>query len=81
MIISELDNIRFPLSLDELPQFIPYLDCLYNVVNTIHRCCYTNATVNISSAFNSILELKVINAIMEKSSDRTRHNCFYHPYH
>lgn len=36
LVVLELDCIRFPLSLDELPQLVPYLDRLYNVIQAIH---------------------------------------------
>ncbi|KAG0735202.1 hypothetical protein G6F35_008151 [Rhizopus arrhizus] len=81
LIVIELDSIRLPLSLDELPQMIPYLDRLYNVVDTIYRCCYENNTADVLSEFGNCLEPKVIKAITEKTTDRTRTNCFYHPYH
>ncbi|KAG1392259.1 hypothetical protein G6F60_012157 [Rhizopus arrhizus] len=35
LMVLELDCIRFPLSLDELPQLEPYLDQLYNAVEVI----------------------------------------------
>ncbi|KAL4207760.1 hypothetical protein CU097_007428 [Rhizopus azygosporus] len=81
LIVVELDSFRLPLSLDELPQMIPYLDRLYNVVDTIYRCCYENNTVDVLSEFGYCLEPKVVKAITEKTTDRTRSNCFHHPYH
>ncbi|KAG1052839.1 hypothetical protein G6F43_005042 [Rhizopus delemar] len=58
LIVVELDSIRLPLSLDELPQMIPYLDHLYNVVGTIYRCCYENNTADVLSEFGYYLEPK-----------------------
>ncbi|KAG1627874.1 hypothetical protein G6F45_007332 [Rhizopus arrhizus] len=58
LIVVELDSIRLPLSLDELPQMIPYLDRLYNVMDTIYRCCYENNTVDVLSEFGYCLEPK-----------------------
>ncbi|KAG1454699.1 hypothetical protein G6F55_007468 [Rhizopus delemar] len=58
LIVVELDSIRLPLSLDELPQMIPYLDRLYNVVGTIYRCCYENNTADVLSEFVYYLEPK-----------------------
>lgn len=81
LMVLELDFIRFPLSLDELPQLVPYLDRLYNVVEVIHHLCYANNTFTISNSFKPALDAKVIKAIMEKSTDRTRENPFYHPHH
>ncbi|CEI86111.1 hypothetical protein RMCBS344292_00556 [Rhizopus microsporus] len=81
LMVLELDCIRFPLSLDELPQLVPYLDRLYNVVEVIHHLCYTSNTFTISNSFKPALDAKVIKAIMEKSTDRTRENPFYHPHH
>lgn len=81
LMVLELDCIRFPLSLDELPQLVPYLDRLYSVVEVIHRLCYTSNTFTISNSFKPALDAKVIKAIMEKSTDRTRENPFYHPHH
>ncbi|KAI7895762.1 uncharacterized protein EV154DRAFT_412738 [Mucor mucedo] len=81
LVVCELDSIRLPLSLDELPQLIPYLGRLYNVVEVVHRLCYTTESCNISPNFGYTLEPKVIKAIMEKTVDRTRDNPFYHPYH
>ncbi|EIE79275.1 hypothetical protein RO3G_03980 [Rhizopus delemar RA 99-880] len=60
LIVVELDSIRLPLSLDELPQMIPYLDRLYNVVGTIYRCCYENNTADVLSEFVYYLEPKVL---------------------
>ncbi|CAO3650433.1 unnamed protein product [Mucor hiemalis] len=37
LMVAELDCIRFPLSLDELPQLVPYLDRLYHVIDVIHQ--------------------------------------------
>ncbi|KAG1444498.1 hypothetical protein G6F56_010273 [Rhizopus delemar] len=81
LMVLELDCIRFPLSLDELPQLVPYLDRLYNVVEVIHRLCYTSNTFIIGNSFKPALDAKVIKAIMEKSTDRNRENPFYHPRH
>jgi hypothetical protein len=81
LMVLELDCIRFPLSLDELPQLVPYLDRFYNVVEVIHYLCYTSNTFTISNSFKPALDAKVIKAIMEKSTDRTRENPFYHPHH
>lgn len=81
LIVVELDSIRLPLSLDELPQMIPYLNRLYNVVDTIYRCCYENNTADVLSKFGYYFQPKVIKAITEKTTDRTRNNCFYRPYH
>lgn len=81
LIVVELDSIRVPLSLDELPQMIPYLDCLYNVVDIIYRCCYENNTVDMLSEFGYCLEPNIIKAITEKTTDRARSNCYHHSYH
>lgn len=81
LMVLELNFIRFPLSLDELPQLVPYLDRLYNIVEMIHHLCYTSNTFIISNSFKPALDAKVIKAIMEKSTDRTRENPFYHPHH
>ncbi|GAA5804506.1 hypothetical protein HPULCUR_010004 [Helicostylum pulchrum] len=80
LIVSELDSIRLPLSLDELPQLIPYLDRLYNVVEAIHRLCYPCHAMQVNNSFGQVVKPKVIKAIMEKSTDRIRENPFYHPY-
>ncbi|KAL7316186.1 hypothetical protein PS15m_005322 [Mucor circinelloides] len=80
LMVLELDCIRFPLSLDELPQLVPYLDRLYNVVEVTHYLCYTSNAFIISNSFKLALDAKVIKAIMEKSADRTRKNPFYHPH-
>ncbi|KAI7895757.1 uncharacterized protein EV154DRAFT_393701, partial [Mucor mucedo] len=37
LVICELDSIRLPLSLAELPQFVPYPGRLYNTVEVFHR--------------------------------------------
>ncbi|KAI8967789.1 hypothetical protein BDF20DRAFT_829063, partial [Mycotypha africana] len=81
LVVSELDCVQLPLSLDELPQLVPYLGCLYNVVEVIHRLCYTSNAIKVNDSFGSTLEPKVIKAIMEKSTDRTRDHPFCHPYH
>ncbi|KAI7879855.1 uncharacterized protein EV154DRAFT_606349 [Mucor mucedo] len=77
----ELDTIRLPLSLDELPQFVPYLDRLYNVMEAIFNCCYNESNVSENCDFGVSLEPRVIKAITERSVDRTRVNCFYSYYH
>ena len=77
----ELDTIRLPLSLDELPQFVPYLDRLYNVMKAIFNCCYNESNVCENCDFGVSLEPRVIKAITERSADRTRVNCFYSLYH
>ncbi|KAG2216281.1 hypothetical protein INT45_003912 [Circinella minor] len=81
LVVTELDCVRLPLSLDELPQLVPYLGRLYNVVKVIHRLCYTSNAIKVNNSFGSTLEPKVIKAIIEKSTDKTRNNPFYHPYH
>ncbi|CEG75829.1 hypothetical protein RMATCC62417_10809 [Rhizopus microsporus] len=58
LVVIELDSIRLPLSLNELPQIIPYLDRLCNVVDTIYRCCYENNTGDVPNEFGYCLELK-----------------------
>lgn len=82
--MTELNNLRLPISLDELPQLVPYFDRLYNIVETIYYNCYSkdnmSATIEIDSN-NRTLEPKVLKAITEKTVDRTRYNCFYHPSH
>lgn len=79
----ELDTIRLPLSLDELPQFVSYLDRLHNVMEAIFNCCYTESNVCENGDLGVSLELepRVIKAITERSVDRTRVNCFYSYYH
>lgn len=82
LMILELDCIRFPLSLNELPQLIPCLDRLDNVVEVIYRLCYTSNAFTVSSSFKPALDAEVIKAmITEKSTNRTRENPFYHPHH
>ncbi|KAI8878570.1 hypothetical protein K501DRAFT_304696 [Backusella circina FSU 941] len=77
----ELDHFRLPLSMDELPQLIPYLHRLYNVVATTYSCCYKQKKLNGDMPSGSSLEPRVIKAITVKTSDRTRKNYLYHPYH
>lgn len=31
-IMTELNSLRLPISLDELPQLVPYFDRMYNIV-------------------------------------------------
>lgn len=77
LVVVELNSIQLPLSLDALPHIISYLDRLYNVMDTIHRCCYENNT----SECGYCLGPKIIRAITGQITDRIRSNCFYHPYH
>ncbi|EPB92140.1 hypothetical protein HMPREF1544_00965 [Mucor circinelloides 1006PhL] len=91
--MTELDHLRIPTALDELPQFVPYFDRLYNILATIHTNCYakdnvSNATTTTSTSTStntnsndSTLEPKVLKAITERTVDRGRYNCFYHPCH
>ncbi|KAI7893955.1 uncharacterized protein EV154DRAFT_415960 [Mucor mucedo] len=81
LMVAELDCIRFPLSLDELPQLVPYLDRLYHVVDVIHKLGYTSNAFQVDESFKPALDPKVIKAIMEKSVDRNRENSFYRPRH
>ena len=83
-VMIELDSFRIPMSLDELPQLVPYFERLYNVVKTIYINCYTkeNMSTRVAKATNDIndtLEPKILKAITEKTVDRSRYNCFYHP--
>ncbi|KAI7867763.1 uncharacterized protein EV154DRAFT_402776, partial [Mucor mucedo] len=73
----ELDTIRLPLSLDELPQIVAYLDHLYNVMEAIFNCCYNESNVSDNCDFDVSLEPRVIKAITERSVDRTCVTCFY----
>ncbi|KAI9476345.1 MAG: hypothetical protein EXX96DRAFT_596465 [Benjaminiella poitrasii] len=81
LMFLELDCIRFPLSLDKLPQLVPYLNRLYNVVEVIHHLCYTSNIFTISNSFKPALDAKIIKAIMEKSTDRTCEYPFYYSHH
>ncbi|KAI7889083.1 uncharacterized protein EV154DRAFT_553364 [Mucor mucedo] len=81
LMVTELDCIRFPLSLDELPQLIPYLDRLYHVVDVIYKLRYTSNAFRFEESFKPALYAKVIKAITEKSVDRNRGNPFYRPRH
>lgn len=81
LIMVELDSVHLPLSLDELSQFLPYLDRLYNVMEAIFNCCYSESNICEKCDFGASLEPRVVKAITERSVDRTRDNCFYYPYH
>lgn len=77
----ELDSFRVPISHDELPQLVPYMQRLYNVVDTIYaNCYYTKENTSSAKFASNTLEPKVLKAITEKTVDRSRYNCFYHPY-
>ncbi|KAI9356670.1 hypothetical protein BD770DRAFT_420321 [Pilaira anomala] len=84
-IMTELNSLRLPISLDELPQLDLYFDRLYEkIVETIYNNCYTQdnmSTTTDTNSNNGTLEPKVLKAITEKTVDRTRYNCFYHPSH
>ncbi|KAI9476531.1 MAG: hypothetical protein EXX96DRAFT_596547 [Benjaminiella poitrasii] len=83
-IMTELNSLRLPISLDELPQLVPYFDRLYNIVETIYNNCYSKdnmLTTTDTDGNNGTLEPKILKAITEKTVDRMRYNCFYHPYH
>lgn len=67
LVVSELDNICLPLSLDELPQLIPYVDRFYDVVEVIHRLCYSTHFIEVNNSFGKVFELKLIKAIMENA--------------
>lgn len=41
----ELDTFRPPLLLDELPQFVLYLNRLYNIMEAIYNSCYDESNV------------------------------------
>ncbi|KAL0092232.1 hypothetical protein J3Q64DRAFT_1633943, partial [Phycomyces blakesleeanus] len=73
-----LDHIRLPLSLDELPQRIPFLDRLYNVVEIIFKRYYTKSNKRKGHLhnFGNSLESRVLKAITERTVDRTHDNCF-----
>lgn len=82
--MTELNSLRLPISLDELPQLVPYFDRLYNIVETIYNNCYSKdnmSTTTDTDSNNGTLEPKILKAITEKTVDRTRYNCFYHPSH
>ncbi|CAO0800310.1 unnamed protein product [Mucor circinelloides] len=82
MTMVELDHFRLPLSMDELPQLIPYLHRLYNVVEVIYICCYQQEKLKHDDVpSGSALEPRVIHALAVKSSDRTCKNYMYHFYH
>ncbi|CAO3638451.1 unnamed protein product [Mucor hiemalis] len=78
--MTELDSFRVPMSHDELPQLVPYMQRLYNVVNTIYVNCYTKETTSSAKFASNTLEPKVLKAITEKTVDRSRYKYFYHPY-
>lgn len=75
----ELDAFRVPMSLDELPQFVPFSERLYNVAKAIYTNCYTKQNKSTSAAkarndMNLTLEPKFLKAITEKTVDRSRYN-------
>ncbi|KAG1085988.1 hypothetical protein G6F42_021172 [Rhizopus arrhizus] len=67
LMVLELDCIRFPLSLDELPQLVPYLGRSYNVVEVIHRLCYTSNAFIINNSFKPALDAKPLDAQLADS--------------
>lgn len=80
--IVELDHFRLPLSMDELPQRIPYLHRLYNAVEVIYSCCYQKEKLKHDDVpSGSALAPRVVHALAVKSSDRTCKNYMYHFYH
>lgn len=82
--MTELNTLRLPISLDELPQLVPYFDRLYNILETIYNNCYSKDNISTTTAANSnngTLEPKILKAITEKTVDRMRYNCFHHPSH
>lgn len=82
--MAELDNLRIPMSIDELPRLVPYFDRLYNILEAIYINCYSKDNVSTTTdadSSNGTLEPKIIKAITAKTADRDRYNCFYHPCH
>jgi hypothetical protein len=37
--MTEIDHFRFPLSLNELPQLLGYVDRLYDILNVFEELC------------------------------------------
>lgn len=84
--MTELDSLRIPTSLDELPQLVPNFDRLYNILEAIYTNCYSKANVSkttttSTNSNDSTLESKILKALTEKTVDRSIYNCFYHPCH
>ena len=42
-LMVELDHLRFPLSLNELPRLIEYVDRLYDILNVFEQFCILTA--------------------------------------
>lgn len=76
-LMTELNSLRIPTSIDELPQLIPYFDRLCNVLEAIYSNCYSRsncsdrATTSVTAANSndSILEPRVLKAVIEKTVD------------
>ncbi|KAI9469035.1 MAG: hypothetical protein EXX96DRAFT_492372, partial [Benjaminiella poitrasii] len=76
--IDKFNYICLHLSIDEFPQFILYLDRLYNVAETIYKCCYNHLQKLFVRGFGSTFAFRIIKAITERSTDGARRKCFYY---
>ena len=80
-LMVELDHLRFPLSLSELPQLIGYVDRLYNILNVFEECCMLPAVKERpGNKHQETMSSSTIRALTEKTIDRCRTNCFQHHY-
>jgi hypothetical protein len=82
--MKELDHIKFPLSLNELPQLLGFLDRLYDVIAVYKEYCKPPATDDndvVRTNRRGSLSSPVLRALVVKTVDRSRENCHQHYYH
>ncbi|CEG68054.1 hypothetical protein RMATCC62417_04386 [Rhizopus microsporus] len=80
-LMVELDHLRFPMSLNELPQLIGYVDRLYDILNVFEEFCMLPAVKERpSSKKRETMKLSILSPLIEKTIDRSRANCFQYHY-
>lgn len=80
--MTEIDHIRFPFSLNELPQLLGYIDRLYDILNVFEELCILPVeNERPESKRRETIKPPTLRLLIEKTVDRSRTNYYEHYYH
>ncbi|GAA5795596.1 hypothetical protein HPULCUR_000957 [Helicostylum pulchrum] len=81
-LMTELEHLRFPLSLNELPQLLGFVDRLYNILCVFEQICLAPVDVSITEEKGrETIKSPVLRPFIVKTVNRNRVNCFEHYHH
>lgn len=81
-LMTEIDHLRFPLFLNELPQLLRYVDRLYDILNVFEELCMLPMqNERHESKRRETIKSPTLHPLIEKTVDRSRINYYDHSYH